>query len=172
MKGSVVSAIAAIGKERVLGKGNQLLWHIPDDLKRFKRLTLGHPVILGRKTFESIVQYVGGPLPGRTNIVVTRDPAWTYPGVVVAASIEDALAKGKELDANEIFVIGGAQVYAAALPYTDKLYLTLIDDEKKGDSYFPAYETEFKRVVAEETHEWNGLKYRWVDLERSRNGQN
>lgn len=161
-----VSAVAAIGKHRVLGKDNKLLWHIPDDLKRFKKLTLGHPIILGRKTFESIVGYLGGPLPERTNIVITRDPAWKYPGVVVADSIESAVEKGKALDPQEVFIGGGAQIYAQALPYTDKLYLTLIDDEKEGDSFFPPYEKEFTKKVFEEVHEWKGLKYRWVDLER------
>ncbi len=164
--GAKVSAVAAIGKNRVLGKGNRLLWHIPDDLQRFKRLTEGHPVIMGRKTFESIVGYLGGPLPKRTNIVVTRDPAWGYEGVVVAASIEEAVAKAKALDPEEVFIGGGAQIYEAALPHTDKLYLTLIDDEKEGDTFFPVYENIFTKKVFEEEHEWKGVRYRWVDLER------
>jgi dihydrofolate reductase len=164
MNASTVASIAAIGRNRVLGKENKLLWHIPDDLKRFKELTKGHPVILGRKTFESIVGYLGGPLPGRTNIVVTRDLNWKYDGVVVAMSVEEAIEKGKALD-SQVFIGGGAQIYEAALPYTDKLYLTLIDDEKGGDSFFPPYENEFTNVVHEESREWNGLKYRWVDLE-------
>ena len=161
-----VSAVGAIGKDRVLGKDNKLLWHIPDDLKRFKELTMGHPIILGRKTFESIVGYLGGPLPGRTNIVITRDSAWKYPGVVVADSVESAIKESKELDSEEVFIGGGAQIYTQALPYTNKLYLTLIDDEKEGDSFFPPYESEFTKKVFEEVHEWKGLKYRWVDLER------
>lgn len=174
MRKPVVSAIAAIGKGQVLGKDNKLLWHIPDDLKRFKRLTKGHPVIMGRKTFESILGYTGKPLPERTNIVVTRrfdrltasDPAWSHPDVAVADSIEAAIAKGKELGAEEVFIIGGAQIYTAALPYTDKLYLTLIDAEAEGDSFFPPYEERFTEKVFEEEREWKGLKYRWVDLER------
>ena len=166
MNTPVVAAVAAIGKRRVLGKDNQLLWHIPDDLKRFKELTLGHPVILGRKTFESIVGYLGKPLLGRKSIVITRDAGWKYEGVITAASVEDAIEKGKEIDAQEVFIGGGAQIYDLALPYTDKLYLTLIDDEKEGDSFFPPYEHDFRKVCFEQDREYNGLKYRWVDLER------
>src|SRR6185503_7742279 len=108
----MISAIAAIGRNRELGKGNQLIWQIPDDLKRFKSLTTGHPIIMGRKTFDSI----GRVLPNRTNIVITRDTHWNHEGVVVAHSVEDAIEKGKALDQSEIFIIGGAQIYEAALP--------------------------------------------------------
>ena len=166
---STVIAIAALGKNRVLGKGNELLWHISDDLKRFKELTMGHPVIMGRKTFNSIVKYLGKPLPGRTNIVVSRSTHQgdtLITGVVRVASIEEAIEKGKELD-SEVYIIGGAQIYEAALPYTDKLLLTLIDDEKEGDVFFPEYESEFAKVVSDETRESEGLHYRWVDLEKN-----
>jgi len=163
-----ICAVVAIGKNRELGLEGKLLWHIPDDLKRFKQLTLGHPVIMGRKTFESILGYTQGkPLSGRTNIVVTRDPEWSYEGVLVASTLEEALAKAKELDTDEIHIGGGAQIYEQALPYIDKLYLTLVDDEKKADTFFPEYEKEFTKKVFEEEREWNGLKYRWVDLERT-----
>ncbi|OGC87508.1 hypothetical protein A3C20_02875 [Candidatus Kaiserbacteria bacterium RIFCSPHIGHO2_02_FULL_55_25] len=168
MEEPVIAAVVAMGRNRELGKDGKLLWQIPEDLRRFKELTKGHPVILGRKTFESIVSYLGGPLLERTNIVVTRSSTplgINGPNVIVAHSVEEALAKGKALDAL-VFVGGGAQIYEAALPYTDKLYLTLIDDEKEGDSFFPAYETEFTQVVHDEAHECNGLKYRWVDLNR------
>ena len=165
MQKPVVAAVAAIGRNRVLGKENKLLWQIPDDLRRFKELTKGHPVIMGRKTFESIVSYLGGPLPKRFNIVVTRDKNWKYDGVIAVTSVEDALAEAKKLD-RYIFIGGGAQIYEAALPFTDKLYLTIIDDEREGDSFFPAYEKEFTQVVHDDAHEWNGLKYRWVDLNR------
>lgn len=147
----MVSIIAAMGKNRAIGKNNRLLWHIPEDLKRFKRLTQGHPVIMGRKTFESILASLGKPLPGRTNIVVTHNAAWNYPGVISAPSIEEALARATELNSGEIFIIGGAQIYEQALPFADKLYLTLIDDEKDGDSFFPPYENNFKII-----HEENG----------------
>jgi dihydrofolate reductase len=160
-----INMVAAIGKNRVIGKGNQLLWTIPEDLKRFKQLTTSHPVIMGRKTFDSIAAMLGKPLPNRTNIVITRDTAWGYDGVVVAHSLDEALAKAGELD-QEVFVIGGAQIYEQALPYTDRLFLTLIDDEKEGDAYFPAYEHLFTKVLNEESHEHKGLKYIWKDLEK------
>ena len=165
MEEPVIAAVVAMGRNRELGKDGKLLWQIPDDLRRFKELTKGHPVILGRKTFESIVSYLGGPLPKRFNIVVTRDKNWKYDGIIAVGSVEDAIAEAKKLD-KYIFIGGGAQIYEAALPYTDKLYLTLIDDEKEGDSFFPAYEKEFTQVIHDEAHEWNGLKYRWVDLNR------
>ena len=166
-----ISIVVALGRDgqhnRVIGKDNRLLWHIPEDLKRFKALTLGHPVIMGRRTFESILAVLKKPLPGRTNIVVTRDETWSYPDVLVAHSLEEALAKAKEVDQEEIFIGGGTQIYEEALSFVDRLYLTLIDDEKEGDTFFPAYETEFTKVVSDESHEWNGLNYRWTTLERN-----
>lgn len=167
MKKPIVAAVVAIGKNRELGLGNKLLWHIPEDLQRFKRLTLGHPLIMGRKTFESIVGYVGHPLPGRTNIIVTRDANWKYDGVTVVGSIEEGIEKAKELDAGEIHIGGGAEIYRQALPYINKLYLTIIDAEAEADAFFPPYETEFTKKVFEEEHESNGLKYRFVDFERA-----
>ena len=161
-----ISIVVAIDKNRAIGHGNQLLWHIPDDLKRFKALTMGHPVIMGRKTFESIISYLKKPLPGRTNIIITRDPNWSYEGVVRASSIEEGIAKGKEIDQQEVFIGGGAQIYEQAFPYTTKLYLTLIDDEKPGDTVFPPYEHLFTKKVFEEDREHNRLKYKWIDLER------
>ncbi len=166
MKKPRICIVVAIGRDkklnRVLGKDNNLLWRIPDDLKRFRALTTGHPIIFGRKTFESI----GRVLPGRTNIVVTRGPSWTFPGAVVVRSLEEGIEKAKEIDQEEIHIGGGAHIYEQALPYVDKLYLTLIDDEKEGDTFFPAYEKEFTKKVFEEEREWNGIRYRWVDLER------
>lgn len=162
----VIAAIAAIGRNRELGKGNELLWKIPEDLKRFRALSSGHPIIFGRKTFESILSYTGKPLPNRTNIVVTHDPSWSYDGVLVAPTIEEAIEKAKTIDQAWITIGGGAQIYEAALPYTTRLCLTLIDDEKEADTYFPAYEQKFSKVVFDESHEFDGLPYRWVDLER------
>lgn len=161
-----VSIVAAIGRKRELGNGNALLWHIPEDLKRFKRLTLGHPVILGRKTFDSIVGMLGKPLPGRTNIVVTRDPSWSHEGAMRAGSLEEALAIARGLDEEEIFIGGGAQMWEQSFPHVGRLYLTLIDDEKPADTFFPAYEDEFKKVLHEEQGEHDGVRYRWIDLER------
>lgn len=165
-----ISIAVALGKDRknnhVIGHGNELLWRIPDDLKRFKQLTLGHPIIMGRKTFESILQSLGKPLPGRTNIVVTRDQHYTHEGVTITHSLEEALEKARELDNEEIYIGGGAELYKQALPFVDKLYLTLIDDTREGDTYFPPYEQEFTKKTFEEDREYNGLKYKWVDLER------
>jgi dihydrofolate reductase len=165
-----VSIVAAIGAGRSfnggLGKDGKLLWHIPDDLRRFKELTMGHPVIMGRKTFESIVDIIGKPLPGRTNIVITRDPNWQYENVLVFHSLEEALAKARELDQEEIHIGGGAQLYEQALPYVDRLYLTLVDDNKEADAFFPAYEHLFTKTLSEESGEYNGLRYRWVNLEK------
>lgn len=162
-----ISMIAAIGKNRELGKGNELLWHIPDDLKRFRTLTNGHPCIMGRKTFESILAIIGKPLPNRTNIVVTRDEHWTYEGVLSVNSIEDAIQLGKRKPGGEeVFIIGGGQIYDLGLGYSDKLYLTCIEDSKEADSFFPDYANVFKKKVYEEAGDWNGLKYTWIDLER------
>lgn len=164
MKKPRISSIAAIGRNRELGKNGALIWRIPEDLKRLKALTMGHPIILGRKTYESI----GHPLPGRTNIVISRDPAYKAPGCIVASSIEDALAKAREIDQEEIFVLGGAQIYTEALPYTDHLYLTRIDaDDPNADTFFPAYD-EFTEVIKKKKGEAGEdlPPYEWVALER------
>lgn len=158
--------IAAVGGNRVIGRGNTLLWHIPEDLKRFKALTLGHPVVMGRKTFDSIVAFLGKPLPGRSNIVITRDTTWSYPEVVVAHSLSEALNKARELDEEEVFVIGGGQIYAEAIDSADRLYLTLVESTDEGDTFFPQYEDKFTKVLNKEKHEHNGLSYTWIDMER------
>src|SRR5580704_5022521 len=130
MKKPCICIVAAIGNNREVGKEGKLLWHIPDDLKRFKSLTKGHPIIFGRKTFESVLGYNNGkPLPERTNIVVTRDANYLYEGAVVAHSLEEAIEIASKLDPEEIHIGGGANLYQQVLPMTDKLFLTLIDDE-------------------------------------------
>lgn len=174
-----VVAIAAIGRNRELGKGNELLWHIPDDLKRFKELSIGHPIILGRKTFESIVKMLGKPLPGRTNIVISRSARYNKANpllflseyqcknVILVDSIEEALEKAKLAPGSDKVIIGGgAQIYTSALPYTDTLHLTLIDDSKDADSFFPEYKSDFNNVTYEERRLWNGLNYVWQDVRR------
>ena len=173
MKKPIIAAVVAIGKNRELGKNGKLLWHIPDDLKRFKALTMGHPVIMGRKTFESILGYVGGPLPERTNIVITRHPEQVNDlvgrssGVVVVGSLAEAIEGAKEAPGGEeVHIGGGAQIYEEALPHIDKLYLTLIDAEGEADTFFPPYEKEFTKKTFEEEHEWKGIKYKYVNLER------
>ena len=134
-----VSLIAALAANRVIGQGNSLPWHIPEDLKRFKALTLGHPVIMGRKTFDSILAILGKPLPGRLNIVVTRAAGQSacdgLADLKRVSSLEQAINAAGETD--EVFVIGGAEIYTLALPHADRLYLTEILADVDGDAYFP-----------------------------------
>ena len=166
-KNTPVVIVAGIGERtRAIGKDNQILFHVPDDLKRFKELSMGHPVIMGRKTFESIVALLGKPLPGRTNIVVTRDKSYTHEGARVAHSLEEALEIAYEESPKEIHIGGGAEMYKIALPYVDKLYLTLFDDDREGDSFFPEYSSEFVEVARHGQRDHQGVKYEWVDFER------
>ena len=167
MKKPIVAAVVAIGKNRELGKDGKLLWRIPADVQRFRDLTRGHALILGRKTFDSILSYrKGQPLPDRTNIVITRDPNWSYEVCRAARALEEALEKAQEIEKEEIHIGGGAEIYKLALPYIDKLYLTLIDAEGEADTFFPPYEKEFTKKVFEEAHEWEGIKYTYIDLVR------
>ncbi|MEK7461982.1 MAG: dihydrofolate reductase [Patescibacteria group bacterium] len=160
--------VALSEKHRAIGMAGKLLWHIPADMKRFKALTLGHPIIMGRKTFESIIGYLGKPLPGRANLVVTRDPDYTYEGIETFTSIEAAIARALELDDEEIHIGGGSEIYKQVLPYTDKLYLTIVDDEPVADSYFPEFENDFDVAVKHPIQEHNGLSYQWIDYQRKR----
>lgn len=140
-----LSIIVAASRNGVIGAGGKLPWHLPADLKRFKQLTLGHPVIMGRKTFESL----GKPLPGRTNIVVTRQEGFQACGAGVAHSLEQALRLCKNEE--EVFVIGGAQIYRQALPLADRIYLTRIDRDFEGDTHlFEIDPTIWKEVSREE----------------------
>lgn len=131
------SIIVAMANNNTIGKDNQLLWHLPEDLQYFKRTTMGKPIVMGRKTFESI----GRPLPGRLNIVITRQQDWQHDGVKVVHTIDDALrlAEAQSLidGINEVMVIGGAEIYKTALPQADKLYITRVDAEIEGDAFFP-----------------------------------
>ena len=129
--------IAALARNRVIGKDNALLWHLPQDMQHFKAQTLGHPVIMGRKTWDSLPERFR-PLPGRRNIVLTRSPQWHAPGAEVAHSLPAALSLLG--DAPQAFVIGGADIYAAALPSADELRLTEIAQDFEGDAYFPAWD--------------------------------
>src|SRR3989338_3534347 len=147
MKKTVVAAVVAIGKNRELGKEGKLVWRIPDDVQRFRDLTRGHPLIMGRKTFESILSYRGTPLPDRTNIVITRDRDWKYEGVIVVHSLAEAMEVAREIEKKEIHIGGGAEIYKEALPMIDKLYLTLIDAEAPdADTFFPPYEDQFTKI--------------------------
>lgn len=161
MKKPRISIIVAIGKNHELGRGNELIWRIPEDFKRMKALTTGHPIIMGRKTFESI----GKPLPNRTNIVITRTQV-CIEGCLVFDSFQKAMQAAESIDTEEIFIFGGASIYTEALPYADRLYLTIIDaEDTKADTFFPEY-PEFTKVIEDETHTYEGLSFTFLTLER------
>lgn len=159
--------VAGMGKDtRAIGKDNRLLWHVPDDLKRFKRLTLGHPIIMGRKTFESILTILGKPLPGRTNIVVTRDATYDPDGALVAHSLAEAVEMAEREKPTEIHIGGGEEIYRQILPYTERLHLTFYFDDTDGDTYFPDFADQFEISEEHPVQEHNGLQYQWVDYVR------
>lgn len=139
--------VAAVARNGVIGVSGRLPWNIPDDLARFKRLTMGHSIVMGRATFDSI----GRPLPGRVNIVLTKDPDWSRDGVTVTGSLDEALRVSK-LHGDDVFIVGGADVYRQALAVADRLELTEVDAEPEGDTRFPAVDWSQWREVARETH--------------------
>lgn len=139
--------VVAMARNRVIGRDNQLPWHIPNDLRHFRRVTLGKPVIMGRKTFDSI----GKPLPERHNIVVTRNPVWQAEGVSIAGSLAEALEVAKSgVDVREIMVIGGAGVFAEALPLATRIELTMVELEPGGDVLMPPLDPVVWRGIARE----------------------
>ena len=142
----MVSIIVALAENRVIGDKNSLLWHITEDMKFFRRTTSGHPVIMGRKTYDSL----GRPLPNRTNVVISRTTTHIE-GCTVVGSLEDALKLFSEDE--EVFIIGGAQIYAQALECADRLYLTLVERDYEGDTSFPEIDYRYWQLVAEERHE-------------------
>jgi len=144
MKRAAVDLVVAMDRDGCIGRDGKLPWHLPEDLRRFKALTMGKPVVMGRRTFESI----GRPLPGRVNIVLSRRPVWSAPGVQVARTPEEALALAG--DAPEVSVIGGAAVYAAFLPRARRIHLTLVDAQVGGDVFFPRVDEAEWRVVSRE----------------------
>lgn len=147
MKNPRISLIASLDEENGIGFGGKIPWYIPEDLKWFKEKTLGHVVIMGSKTFESILEKLGKPLPGRTNIVVTRQKDFKYEGVLTAESIEDGLKLAKEKEENgEIFFIGGGQIYNQTVDLADRLYLTKVSGKYGADTFFPDY-SKFSKVV-------------------------
>lgn len=161
MNGPRISAIAAMDEKRGIGKDNHLLFKIPDDFKRMKNLTFGHPILMGRKTFESI----GRVLEGRTNIIITRDLSYKVPGATVAGSLEEAVRIAKNEDQREIFIFGGGQIFQEAMPMVDRLYLTVVEGDFGADTFFPDYSA-FKKVLFEKDGEFDILKYKFLDLER------
>lgn len=139
----IISLIAAMAENRVIGRDNAIPWHLPDDLKRFREITMGHTVIMGRKTFESI----GKPLAGRKNLIITTNPDYRAEGCIVAHSLRDALVKCA--DSGEAFICGGGEIFREALPLASRIYLTVVHDEFDGDTYFPDIPEDFCEVWRE-----------------------
>ncbi|HLB60057.1 MAG TPA: dihydrofolate reductase [Patescibacteria group bacterium] len=158
----MISIIAALDKNRGIGKNNAIPWHIPEDIKHFKETTMGHPVIMGRKTYESI----GHPLSGRVNIVVTRDKNYACAAKIVY-SLDEAISYAKSKDQKEIFIIGGGELYRQAINRADRLYLTIIDHAFDVDAYFPEYESQFKEVESKASRDGN-YSYAFKLFERKR----
>lgn len=161
---TTLSLIAAVARNRAIGKDNALLWRLSEDLQFFKRTTMGCPVIMGRKTYDSI----GRPLPGRRNIVISRNADWQAAGVETASSLQAALAL--VADADKAFVIGGAQIYAEALPQVDEIVLTEIDKVFEGDAFFPEWDRAQFTEVARESHRApapNDFDYAFVTYRRT-----
>jgi len=151
--------ICAIGRHREIGFENKLLWNLKGDMQHFVAVTRGHTVVMGQRTYDSLFIK---PLPGRKNIVLTRDKDFQAPGCEIFYSLEDFLTEYQPA-AEEIFIIGGASIYEQLLPYAEKLYLTLVDDSPKADTFFPDY-PDFKLLSESETKEENGIKYKFVEL--------
>ena len=155
-----LALIAAVARNGAIGKGNALLWHEPEDLKHFRRVTMGCPVIMGRKTWDSLPARFR-PLPGRRNIVISRDTAWQAEGVEAASSIDAALAL--LTGTGRAFVVGGAEIYALALPHADELVLTEIDADLDGDTFFPVWDRTSFTCLAREAREG----YRFVTYKKN-----
>jgi len=159
----IISIIAAMDRNRLIGNNNQLPWHLPADFAHFKSVTMGKPIIMGRKTFESI----GKPLPGRINIVLSRNPDTCFEGVVCVSSFEDAVAAVPGIE--EIMIIGGSTIYEMLLPQVNRMYLTYVDAEFEGDAWFPDFDNSQwheSEVVKRSADEKNNYDCRFVTLER------
>ena len=176
MNRPALTLIAAVARNGAIGLGNELLWSEPEDQKHFRRVTLGSAVIMGRKTWDSLPARFR-PLPGRRNIVLTRDPTWQAPGALAVGSIGAALDQLSQLDppnplipldvAPRAFVIGGAEIYALALPLADTLVLTEIDADLRGDTFFPAWDRAGFSAVSSEAHtSADGVGYRFVTYQK------
>jgi dihydrofolate reductase len=161
-----VSLVAAVARNGVIGRDGTIPWRIPEDMQRFRALTMGHPVLMGRRTWESLPARFR-PLPGRRNVVVTRNPEWRGEGAIRAGSLEEALELVE--DAPRVFVIGGAELYASALPLADELVLTEIDADVEGDTFFPAFgRSDFVEVEREPHVGADGTSFAFVTYERRR----
>lgn len=161
---SRISIIVAMDEKRGVGKNNDLLFRIPEDFKRMKQITWNHPLVMGRKTYESI----GRPLPNRTNIIVTRDTQKALSGCVVVGSLEEGIEVAKKSPgSDEIFLFGGAQIWKEALGkgVVDRLYLTLVKGDYGADTFFPEY-SEFTKTIQRQERESDGYRYTFLDLEK------
>ncbi len=159
----IISLIAAMDNNRLIGKNNQLPWHLPADFAHFKSVTMGKPIIMGRKTYESI----GKPLPGRTNIVLSRNPDLCFEGVECVSSFQQALVLAA--DAEEVMIIGGSTIYEMLLPETDRMYFTYVDGDFEGDAWFPKFDDNQwfeKDSVTRPSDEKNRYNCRFVTLEK------
>lgn len=157
----MIHLVVAVAENGAIGKDNQLLWHLPDDLKQFKKLTSGHTVVMGRKTYESI----GKPLPNRTNVIITRNENYEAPGCIVVSSLEQAIQTE-----SDVYIIGGAEIYQQALPFTDRIHLTEVQASVEGDTFFPKLDSAKWHELSRETHptdEKHRYAFDFVELERS-----
>ncbi len=160
----MIYAILAMSKNGVIGDSNDLPWYLSADLVRFRQITTGHTVVMGRKTWDAVYDRIGKPLPNRTNVVVSRDTDLTLEGAVVVSNIQEALKKDED-----IYIIGGAQIFQQALPYIQKLYLTEVDAEIRGDTYLPEFDRSYWQEISRESHpadEKNDYPYTFLVFER------
>ncbi|MBN8877976.1 MAG: dihydrofolate reductase [Chitinophagaceae bacterium] len=144
----IITLVVAASRNNVIGKDNQLLWRLPNDTRYFKNVTWGMPVIMGRKTFESL----GKPLGGRTNIVLTRNSGWKAQGVTTVKNLDDALFLAKEMDVKEVMVIGGGEIYKMAMPKAGRIHITRVEADLEGDAYFPEIDPLLWKLVSREDH--------------------
>lgn len=161
----MLKILVAFDENRVIGKNNALIWHLPADLKRFKTLTTGHVIIMGRKTFESI----GKPLPNRTSIVISRQTDLQIEGVILAHSVEEAILKAKSLTWEDIFIVGGSEIYALSLPLADEILVTQLHDIFEGDAFFPEISSELWEITEQErgiTDDKNTYQFSYVTYTR------
>lgn len=145
----IISLVVAAANNNAIGKNNQLLWHLPNDMKYFKNVTWGMPVVMGRKTFESL----GKPLAGRKNIVLTKQAGWKNDGVVAVKSFDDALFLVREMDVKEVMVIGGGEIYRSVFDKANRIHMTRVDAEFEADTFFPAIDPEVWHLVSQKNHE-------------------
>lgn len=167
----MIKILVACDENSVIGKDNQLIWHLPADLKRFKALTTGHVILMGRKTFESI----GRPLPNRTTIVISRQTDFRAEGTLTAHSVEEAILKAKSLTRDDIFIVGGAEIYTLSLDFADQILLTQLHDIFDGDAFFPEISADAWEIVARErgvTDEKNPFQYSFITYQKKHGAEN